>query len=208
MWPRECFWKGLSTVVTMHTAGHRHRQGGEAGIYLPPLDFGGKIELNRKLWEELLVHFPWYDTDLIENNASKNSIVAWVFVAAVTFLPSRCLATISDTRTWISLYETWCVYHGTWTHSSAYFINASHQSVCLYVFLGNGMVKNVSAATTIDAVIEELLRICFYVGLAVAKGSVRVCLCIPLSLGNGSHVPTAAKNYWSRLLCRPCIKRM
>jgi hypothetical protein len=35
--------------------------------------------------------------DIIENDASNNySIVARVFVAAVTFSPSRCLATIGD----------------------------------------------------------------------------------------------------------------
>jgi hypothetical protein len=36
----------------------------------------------------------WYDTGHIQNDASNNSsIVASVFVTAVTFLPSRCLAT-------------------------------------------------------------------------------------------------------------------
>jgi hypothetical protein len=39
--------------------------------------------------------FLWYDTDRIENNESNNSsIVMCVFVAAVTFLPSRCLTMI------------------------------------------------------------------------------------------------------------------
>jgi hypothetical protein len=38
--------------------------------------------------------FLWYDTNRIENDAFNNSsIVACVFVAAVTSLPSRCLAT-------------------------------------------------------------------------------------------------------------------
>jgi hypothetical protein len=46
-------------------------------------------------WEELIAYFPSYDTDRIENDVSNNSsIVACVFVAAVTFLPSRYLATI------------------------------------------------------------------------------------------------------------------
>jgi hypothetical protein len=50
---------------------------------------------NNKLWEELIAYFPWYDTGHIENNASNNfSIVACVLFTAVTFLPSRCLATI------------------------------------------------------------------------------------------------------------------
>jgi hypothetical protein len=52
-----------------------------------------------KLWEELIAHFPWYDTDRIQNVSSNNSIVASIFIAAVTFLPSRCLATIEDTYT-------------------------------------------------------------------------------------------------------------
>jgi hypothetical protein len=50
---------------------------------------------NKKFWEELIPYFPSYDTGHIENNASNNSsIVAPVFVNAVTFLPSHCLATI------------------------------------------------------------------------------------------------------------------
>jgi hypothetical protein len=49
----------------------------------------------KKSWEELIAYFPWYDTGRIENYAFNNSsIVARVFVTAVTFLPSRCLATI------------------------------------------------------------------------------------------------------------------
>jgi hypothetical protein len=50
---------------------------------------------NSKFWEELIACFPWYDTGHIENDASNNySIVACIFVTAVTFLPCRCLATI------------------------------------------------------------------------------------------------------------------
>jgi hypothetical protein len=50
---------------------------------------------NMKFWEELIPYFPWYDTGHIENDASNNStIVACVFFTALTFLPSRCLATI------------------------------------------------------------------------------------------------------------------
>jgi hypothetical protein len=46
-----------------------------------------------------MAYFLWYDTDGIENDASNNSsIVACVFVAAVTFIPSRCLETIRDTH--------------------------------------------------------------------------------------------------------------
>jgi hypothetical protein len=50
---------------------------------------------NNKFWDELIACFPCYNTGRIENDASNNSsIVACVFVTAVTFLPSRCLATI------------------------------------------------------------------------------------------------------------------
>jgi hypothetical protein len=50
---------------------------------------------NKKFWEELIAYFPWYDTGHIKNDASNNSsIVACVFVTAVKFLPSRCLAKI------------------------------------------------------------------------------------------------------------------
>jgi hypothetical protein len=50
---------------------------------------------NKKFWEELIAYLPSYDTGHIENDASSNyTIVAGVFVTAVTFLPSRCLATV------------------------------------------------------------------------------------------------------------------
>jgi hypothetical protein len=53
--------------------------------------------INNKFWEELFTCFPWYDTGHIEIDASnKYSIVACVFVIAVTFLPSRCLATMGE----------------------------------------------------------------------------------------------------------------
>jgi hypothetical protein len=61
------------------------------GTVFPPLT----NPTNKKLWEELIAYFPWYVTGRIENDASNNSsIVACVFVTAVTFLLSRCLAMI------------------------------------------------------------------------------------------------------------------
>jgi hypothetical protein len=49
----------------------------------------------RWFWEELIAYFPWYDTGHIVNDASNNSsIFACVFDTAVTFLPSRFLATM------------------------------------------------------------------------------------------------------------------
>jgi hypothetical protein len=50
--------------------------------------------MNKKFWEELIAYFPWYDANRIENMSNHSFIVACVFVTAVTFLPSRCLATI------------------------------------------------------------------------------------------------------------------
>jgi hypothetical protein len=38
----------------------------------------------------------WYDTDRIENDASNNSSLFLVFVAAGTCIPSRCLTTIRE----------------------------------------------------------------------------------------------------------------
>jgi hypothetical protein len=52
---------------------------------------------NKKFWEELIAYFPWHDRDRIEIDVSNNSsIVGCVFVTAVTFLPSRCVATIRE----------------------------------------------------------------------------------------------------------------
>jgi hypothetical protein len=49
----------------------------------------------KTFWEELIAYVPRYDTDRVENDVCNNdSIVACVFVTAVTFPPSRCLATI------------------------------------------------------------------------------------------------------------------
>jgi hypothetical protein len=54
-----------------------------------------KHSCNKEFWEELISYCPWYDTGHIENGASNNnSIVAYVFVTTVKFLPSRCLTTI------------------------------------------------------------------------------------------------------------------
>jgi hypothetical protein len=51
---------------------------------------------HKQFWEELIAYFPWYDTGHIDNHAYNNySFVACVFVTMVTFLPSRCLATIT-----------------------------------------------------------------------------------------------------------------
>jgi hypothetical protein len=55
----------------------------------------GKHQNNRKFWEEPIAYFSLMRMDRIANDGSNNScIVACVFVAAVTFLRSRSLATI------------------------------------------------------------------------------------------------------------------
>jgi hypothetical protein len=62
------------------------------GVYEEVLLLG----YNKKFWEELIAYFTWYDTGHIDNDASNgSSIVACVFVTAVTFLQSRCRATIA-----------------------------------------------------------------------------------------------------------------
>jgi hypothetical protein len=53
----------------------------------------------KKFWRKIKAYFPWNDTNRTENDASNNfSIVAFVFVAAETFLPSHCLATVREYR--------------------------------------------------------------------------------------------------------------
>jgi hypothetical protein len=60
-------------------------------------------EIDIWAWEYITINsgkkccpsFLWYDTNLIENETSNNpSIVACVFVATGSYIPSRCLATI------------------------------------------------------------------------------------------------------------------
>jgi hypothetical protein len=71
------------------------RKKGEKMLMGKPLMKAVIWKINKKFWEQLIVYFPRYDTDRIENDVSNNSsIVAFVFVTAVTFLPSRCVATI------------------------------------------------------------------------------------------------------------------
>jgi hypothetical protein len=93
------------------TTGGKHRHTQEATWSHEPTLF----YQNKKFWEELIAYFPWYDTGHIENDASKNSsIVACVFVAAVTFLPSRGLATTGgETQTHTQT--------ATWSHKPTLF---------------------------------------------------------------------------------------
>jgi hypothetical protein len=51
--------------------------------------------INKKFWGQLIAYLPSYHTDRFENDVSSNSsIVACVFLTAVTFLPSCFLSTI------------------------------------------------------------------------------------------------------------------
>jgi hypothetical protein len=54
---------------------------------------------NKKFWEELTSYFPFIRYGPRKKDTHNNySIAACVFVAAITFSPSRCLATIGDTH--------------------------------------------------------------------------------------------------------------
>jgi hypothetical protein len=54
------------------------------------------VQIYKNFWKELFVYISWYDTDLTGNSASnKSCIVASLFLAAVTFLPSWFL--VSET---------------------------------------------------------------------------------------------------------------
>jgi hypothetical protein len=55
------------------------------------------LYIDKKFWEDLIVYFLRYHKDRVENHVTINSsIVAYVLVAGVTFLPSPFLATISE----------------------------------------------------------------------------------------------------------------
>jgi hypothetical protein len=82
-------------------------------------------QINEKFWEERIAYFPWHDTGHTENDASNNSsIVTCVFVTAVTFLPSRFLATIGGLLLNRCLATIWVDTHthtATWSHKPTLF---------------------------------------------------------------------------------------
>jgi hypothetical protein len=58
------------------------------------------LHKNKRFWEELIAYFLWFDADRIEKDAPYNySIVACIFVPAITFSPSCCLATYTKRHT-------------------------------------------------------------------------------------------------------------
>jgi hypothetical protein len=81
-------------LMARHSWPDKHVPSSHARTSATHVAYGAEVQ-NKKFWEELLAYFPWYDMGHIENDASNNfSIVACVFVTAVTSLRSRCLATI------------------------------------------------------------------------------------------------------------------
>jgi hypothetical protein len=98
---RLLFWCGLEKTVPRHE-GHAHQYGARFISFPTQLVALNAFHMlirwekwclaniwlksNKKFWEELIAYFPWYYTGHIENDASNNSsIVACVFVTAVTF---------------------------------------------------------------------------------------------------------------------------
>jgi hypothetical protein len=110
-----------------------------------------------------------------------------------------------DLNAWINLYETWYVYHGTWSHLNGG-LHKSLPSVCMSIcmsllsLLGNGSVKcvphnvarqrlgkHVPAATNTRDNRRIVGRVIFYAVRVLLKESLWVSLCLPLSLlGNNS----------------------
>jgi hypothetical protein len=84
--------------------------------------------------------------------------------------------------------------------STTYFINPSHQSVCLYVYPSTvarqWLGKHVPAAMNIRSNRKFVGHVCLW-----------VCLCIPFLVARkqlGKDVPAATKNCWRRrFLCGP-----
>jgi hypothetical protein len=90
--------------------------------------------------------------------------------------------------------------------STVYFINPSHQSVCLYTYhpivARQRLGKNITAATNTHATIEELLDASFSLrlfGPCPIKGD-SVGLYVYLSVVDrqrvSKHVPAATRNRW------------
>jgi hypothetical protein len=96
--------------------------------------------------------------------------------------------------------------------SVTYFINPSHQSVCLYVYpplwlLGNGSVDTFPWQQ-IHVTIEELLEASSPIWSTLYQRRVCGLVCVsPYHCWQwlGKHIPTAMKNYWRHhLLCGLC----
>jgi hypothetical protein len=95
------------------------------GLRRGPRNFDFRISVDVQIWKIILVSLTvrelnfkhrsstclWYDTDRIEDDASNNSsIAALVFIAAVTFLRSRGLAKMGDTRIDTDWWEGFIMY--------------------------------------------------------------------------------------------------
>jgi hypothetical protein len=99
--------------------------------------------------------------------------------------PCLCVYPYQLLNAWTNLYETWHVYHGTWSHFNGV-LHKSLPSVCASVplsSLGNGSV-NTFPRQRIHAI--ELLGASFPMLSVSIKGeSVRLCMLL-LLLGNRS----------------------
>jgi hypothetical protein len=106
-----------------------------------------------------------------------------------------CVSPYPLLNVWTNLYETWYVYHDTWTHMSGV-LHKSFPSVCVSIcvsplsLLGNGSV-NTSSRQRIHPITEELCGPC-----RIKGGSVGLCI-LPIVVRQwlGKHV-LAAKNCW------------
>jgi hypothetical protein len=95
--------------------------------------------------------------------------------------------------------------------STAYFINPSHQNVCLHVYplplLGNGSIDTFTRQP-IHATIEDCRRRRFLYGPCRMKGESMGLFVCPLIVAKqrlGKDFPAATKNCCgSRFLCGPC----
>jgi hypothetical protein len=87
--------------------------------------------------------------------------------------------------------------------SMTYFINFSHQSVCLYVYVARQRFgKNVTTEKIQDNNRRIVGRVVFYAVRVVSKESLIVYHLILARQRLGKHVPAATRNCWSRrFLC-------
>jgi hypothetical protein len=72
---------------------------------------------NKKFWEELIAYFPWYDTDRIENDASKNSSIACVRYrgnVSTDPLPSTDRGTFTEPSRHLATIRGYAYRHTDW----------------------------------------------------------------------------------------------
>jgi hypothetical protein len=92
--------------------------------------------------------------------------------------------------------------------STAYFINSSHQSLCIYVYppivAKQQLGKHVPTAKNTRNNRRIVGVVVFCTVRVVSKDSLQICVSL-LSNGSVYNVPAATKNCWRcRFLCCPC----